>query len=232
MSDEVKRIQARYRERDAAAGETGFWTLRNPVVLHIAQERERVFWRAARELGIDLSDLTILDVGSGMGGELLNLCRWGAAAERVVGVDLSWDRVAFARRAHRLPVLQGNGAQLPFRAGQFGAVVQNVVFSSIVSQEMRRQVADEMTRVLAPGGRLLWYDAGRCRGHDPNFLPVPRIEVEGLFPGLEFTWYQLTTDVGLLRFADRLGGEAAMRLADWLGVFRTHLFGIGTKAMV
>jgi ubiquinone/menaquinone biosynthesis C-methylase UbiE len=229
MSDEAKRIQERYRERDAAKGETGFWTFHNPVVLHIAQERERVFWQAARELEIDLSGIDILDVGAGGGGELFNLCRWGASANRMFGIDLSWERVRRAHKAHHLNILQANGTKLPFRDGQFGAVVQNVVFSSIISSEMRQNVAEEMNRVLAPGGMLLWYDARRCRGNDPNFLPVPQHEVEQLFPKIKFTWYNLTTDVGLLRLVEQLGGEPAMRLMDALRIFRTHLFGVGTK---
>ena len=37
--NELDRIQRRYQERDASASLTGYWTLRNPVVLHLAQER-------------------------------------------------------------------------------------------------------------------------------------------------------------------------------------------------
>jgi len=229
MSEEAKRIQGRYQERDAAKGETEFWTYRNPVVLHISQERERVFWQAARNLGIDLSGTDILDVGAGVGSELFNLCRWGASAKRMYGVDLSWERVLRANKAHPLNIFQANGAMLPFRNNQFGAVLQNVVFSSIISSEMRKSVAYEMNRVLALGGTLLWYDARRCRGHDPHFNPVPQSEVEQLFPKIKFTWYNLTTDIGLLRLANQLGGEPAMRLMDALRVFRTHLFGVGTK---
>lgn len=229
MSEEARRIQQRYRERDAAGGESSFWTFCNPVVLHIAQERERVFWRAARDLGLDLAGIDILDVGCGAGGELLNLGRWGAATSRMFGIDLSWDRIRSAHTLHGLKVVQASGDRLPFRDGQFGAVMQNVVFSSIVSPDMRREIAAEMERVLAPGGMLLWYDASRTRGQDPAFVPVSRGEAEGLFPGISFSWYGLTTDMGLLKLARRIGGDTGMKAVAATGLFRTHLFGVGIK---
>ncbi len=229
MSEETRRIQQRYRERDASGGESSFWSFSNPVVLHIAQERERVFWRAARDLGLDLAGIDILDVGCGTGGELLNLGRWGAATSRMFGIDLSWDRTQSAHSLHGLKVVQASGDRLPFRDGQFGAVMQNVVFSSIVSPEMRRDIAAEMARVLAPGGILLWYDARRTRGHDPAFAPVSKEEAEVLFPGISFTWYGLTTDMGLLKLARRIVGETGMKAVAATGLFRTHLFGVGVK---
>lgn len=231
MTDEVKRIQQHYHERDTSVIDSGFWTFRNPVVLHVTQERERVFWRAVRKHGLSLTDADVLDVGAGVGSELLALCRWGASARRVTGVDLVWERVIRGHKAHRLDMVQANGARLPFADGRFTLVMQNVVFSSIVSAPMRREVAAEMMRVLAPGGTLLWYDARRCRGSDPHFMPVPKSEVEALFPQIKFTWYDLTSDIGLLKLVNRVGGEPAMHLVDALGIFHTHLFGIGTKEL-
>lgn len=227
--DELERIRQRYVERDASSELTGFWTLRNPVVLHLAQERERAALRAFTQAGVELRGLRLLDVGCGLGVEFANYLRWGADAERLVGIDLMHSRLAVARARSGVAVAQASGTQLPFADASFDLVCQNVVFSSIVDAAMRRAVAAEMLRVLRPGGHLLWVDAERSRGNDPHFKPVPRDELQSLFPGVDWRLQRVGCDLGVLRRVHAAFGEGAMRAFDLLGLLRTHLVGLGRK---
>ena len=95
--DELERAGERYRERDASAALTGFWTLRNPAVLHAAQERERAVLRLFDRCGVDLAGARVLDVGCGLGVEFANLLRWGAPVQGLYGIDPMHSRLLAAR---------------------------------------------------------------------------------------------------------------------------------------
>ena len=226
---EQDRIQARYRERDGSAQLSGFWTLANPVVLHLAQERERAVLAALARHGVNLAAARLLDVGCGAGGEFANYLRWGLPLAGLFGVDLTLPRLQAAQRAVGPRVAQASGAALPFAGGSFDVVAQNVVFSSIISSPMRQQVAQEMLRVLRPGGCLLWYDAACTRGSDPHFRNVPLDELQTLFPDLPFTVQKLTTDLGLLKRVHAAFGQRGLALMDLTGLFKTHLLAVGKK---
>ncbi|MBX3606833.1 MAG: class I SAM-dependent methyltransferase [Piscinibacter sp.] len=226
---ELERAQARYRERDASATLTGFWTLRQPAVLHAVQERERVALRLLARCGVDLAAARVLDVGCGFGLEFANLLRWGVQPQALYGVDLMHERLLAARRASVAALVQGSITALPFPAASFDLVSQNVVFSSIVDAEARRAGAAEMLRVLRPGGWLLWYDACRTRAADPHFRAVPRADVEALFPGVRWHFASLTSDIGVTRRLQRWLGGWSLSLLDAAGIARTHLLGLAQK---
>lgn len=226
---EIECITARYSERDASAALSGFWTLRNPAVLHAAQERERVMLRMLARAGVDLQGARVLDVGCGLGREFANLLRWGALADGLFGIDLMHTRLLAARAGSAAALAQSSAAALPFRDASFDVVCQNVVFSSIVDDAMRRAAAAEMLRVLRPGGWLMWYDAFRTRARDPHFRAVPRAEVLGLFPAVEWTFATLTSDMGLTQRLQRWLGGWTLPLLDATGLVRTHVVGLGRR---
>ncbi|MDP1901628.1 MAG: class I SAM-dependent methyltransferase [Rubrivivax sp.] len=226
---EAERIVERYRQRDASAALSGFWSLTNPVALHLAQERERVVLALLAGQGVDLRAMQVLDVGCGAGGEFANYLRWGVPLDGLFGVDLVAPRVLAATRAFGPRVTQASGAALPFADGRFDLVVQNAVFSSIVDDAVRARVAAEMLRVLRPGGWLLWYDAERSRNRDPHFRDVPDTELRALFPGLPLQQRRLTTHLGLLRRVHALLGERGMAVLELTGLFKTHMLALGHK---
>lgn len=228
--DELERIRQRYAERDAAGSLTGFWSLRNPVALHLAQERERAVLRLLSEAGVELTGRRLLDIGCGLGVEFASYLRWGAEAGQLFGVDLLHARLRAARGRSNALLAQASAARLPFAGAAFDLVCLNVVLSSIVDDQLRREAGREALRVLRPGGLVLWYDIARARGCDAHLRPVPRAEVEGLLPGLQWRWQRLSTDLGVLRRLHALLGERAMRAFDLSGLFKTHLLGLGGKA--
>lgn len=224
---EIDRIKHRYRVRDADPSLSGFWTLANPVVVHLMQERERVALQGLARTGLRLEDASLLDVGCGRGQEFASFIRWGARSQHMYGVDVSEHRVEEARTLGVAQVELISGTALPFPNASFDLVVQNVVFSSIIEDANRRALAREMLRVLRPGGWLLWYDAARTGTQDKHFRDVPQPEVQTLFPGLRWDWYRLTTHLGLLRRIHAIFGERGLRAFDLLGLCKTHRLGWG-----
>jgi SAM-dependent methyltransferase len=227
--NELERTQARYEERDRSQALSGFWTLANPVVVHLMQERERAVLRGLHRSGLNLAQARVLDVGCGTGQEFASLLRWGARREALHGVEVSPHRAEAARSLGLGAVTLLDGHELPHADASFDLVVQNVVFSSIVEEATRVALAAEMLRVLRPEGWLLWYDAVWSGSRDPHFREVPLAEVLRLFPGLIWHWQGLTTHLGFLRRIHSVFGEGGMRAFDLLGLAKTHRLGWGRK---
>lgn len=96
----------------------------------------------------------LLEVGCGMGTDLLEYAKNGAA---VVGLDLTPRHLELARRRFQLfgqngIFINGDAEQLSFRDGSFDFVFSNGVLHH--TPDTRRAV-DEIHRVLKPGGEAL-----------------------------------------------------------------------------
>jgi SAM-dependent methyltransferase len=98
----------------------------------------------------------VLDIGCGLGTEVAYLSSAGWSA---VGIDLSWAAISQARQLHR-PESDGcrfaraDVLSLPFAAGSFGLAIDRGCFHYLAPQLWPRY-AEEVHRVLRPGGRLL-----------------------------------------------------------------------------
>jgi ubiquinone/menaquinone biosynthesis C-methylase UbiE len=108
--------------------------------------------RMVATLGIEPGS-RVLDVACGTGGVALRAARAGAD---VVGIDISADQLAKARRAAESEGLairfdEGDCQQLPYADAEFDAVAS--AFGAIFASDHERTAA-ELARVCRPGGRL------------------------------------------------------------------------------
>jgi hypothetical protein len=92
------------------------------------------------------------------------------------------------------------------------------VLSSI--PDGRDRVAGEVRRVLAPGGTVLWYDQRWPNPGNRSTRPVPRRELDALFPGAAIDVRPITVAAPLARAFPR-SYERLHRLE----VLRSHLVG-------
>jgi SAM-dependent methyltransferase len=156
MSDEIERIRREYAKRDSA----GFgrkYSYDNPAFMYHMQEREWGIMKALSREGMTLSATDVLEVGCGTGHILQRFLEFGARS--ATGVDLMPTRVhAGSKRYPGVRILQADGAHLPFVSDSFGLVSQFMCLSSVLDCELRARIADEMWRVLSPGGLVLSYD--------------------------------------------------------------------------
>jgi SAM-dependent methyltransferase len=94
----------------------------------------------------------VLDVGTGE-GQVARLAAAGAAA--VVGIDPAWAQLTVAtQRAGGPAYARAEAAALPFPSAAFDAVVACLVFEHV---ERVDDALAEVARVLAPGGRFLFF---------------------------------------------------------------------------
>lgn len=140
-----------------------------PYLLHLTMRQRNL--AAYRARVIPVAEGRVLEIGIGSG---LNLPLYGAAVERVVGLDPSPKLLAMTRKAARqaaIPVelIEAGAEAIPLSNGSIDTVVTTWTLCSIPGAQ---NALGEMRRVLKPGGRLLFVEHGRasdlnvCRWQD------------------------------------------------------------------
>lgn len=194
QQQEETRIREAYARRQSVSP-AGLYSCFNLGNLFMLQERERgvlsILARAGRS---SVHGAQILDVGCGNGLWIRDLIRWGADPSSITGVDLLESRVANARSLipAQVTVHCGNATALEVPDESFDLIVQSTVFTSILNDGVRRQLAREMLRVLKPTGLILWYDFHVNNPRNPDVRGVSRREIQGLFKGCDIELRRMT----------------------------------------
>jgi SAM-dependent methyltransferase len=221
---EIERISGRYRRR-AAAGLAARYEFTDPAVLLGAQELERALVRWIRTCAIrPVQDKRVLEIGCGVGNNLLELVRLGFNPAGLVGNELMPDRMATAR--FRLPsavrLFQGDGLELQFADGSFDVVFQATVFSSILDDSFQERLAAHMWSLVGPGGGILWYDFVYDNPRNPDVKGVTLNRVRKLFPHGRMKYWRVTLAPPLGRLVARVH-PLLYTLLNRIPALRTHL---------
>jgi ubiquinone/menaquinone biosynthesis C-methylase UbiE len=221
LAGERARIASYYRQREAAGFARRYSLFQRGSLFRMQRFERDLLAALARHRLTDLGAYRILDVGCGDGGFLRRLVSWGADPGNLAGVDLLADRVATARRIEPcLDVRQADASTLPFDDASFDLVCQLTVFTSILDDTMRQEVAREMARVLRPGGVVVSYDFRVTRDRR-NTRPLRAAELVALFPGFTIDARRVTLIPPLAR---ALAGRSWMlcELLEAIPLLRTH----------
>jgi SAM-dependent methyltransferase len=170
-----------------------------------------------------------LEIGFGALGWLSELISWGVRESDLHGIELDPSRALKARRI--LPVADlrtGDAVELPWDDGTFQLAISSTLFTSILDQNVRCLVADEIVRVLAPGGALLWYDFAYNNPANPNVRGIGRVEIRRLFPTLQGRIKAVTLAPPLARLLAPRSWTLATFL-EAIPLLRTHLMAVLIK---
>jgi len=107
-------------------------------------------------------------------------------------------------------------------------VLQFTVFTSILDDVMKKHIAAEISRVLKPGGALLWYDYFVSNPSNPDVRGVSRGEIVRLFPGFSIFLKRVTLAPPITRAVAPVS-TALCRLLSSVPVLRTHYLGFLQK---
>ena len=220
--DEAEGVRARYARRGVADPR---YSLTQPAALAALHEREKAIVRLLVGAGLsDFAALSLLEVGSGSGGNLLGLLRLGFSPERLTGIELLEDRHAAARA--RLPagvtLIRGDATTVPIAPESLDIVLQATVFSSLLDDAYQERLARAMWQAVRPGGGVLWYDFTVDNPRNADVRGVPQARVRALFPHARITWQRVTLAPPLARRVVPLH-PALYTLLNRLPLLRTHL---------
>lgn len=199
------------QDREALAWQTGIWNRISDIYVREIDRRfvpvvEALIGRAAL-LGGEL----VLDLGTGPGAVAQRAAAIVGPRGRVVGVDISPEMLALARRSAtnvglgNLTFLEGRAEAIPAEDATFSVVLACLSMMYVIDREA---AANEIARVLKPGGRFVaavWAEPEQCdivlfqqtAGRFAGLPPAP-----GVGPGA------LAEPSGFLRQLDAAGIQA------------------------
>ena len=221
-SAEPDAVRARYARR---AAHDDRYSLTRPAALMAMQERQRALLRLFARRGLtDLSTLRLLEVGSGGGGNLLELLVLGFRPEHLAGIELLPERHAAARA--RLPAALtltcGDASTAAIAEASLDIVFVSTVFSSLLDDAFQQRLAEAMWRWVKPGGGVLWYDFTVDNPNNADVRGVPLARIRSLFPQARFEHRRITLAPPIARAVCRVH-PALYTLCNALPPLRTHV---------
>ena len=135
---------------------------------------------------LNLIDKKILDVGCASGNIFPLLNELGANADNINGIDIRPNSIEDAKKNfpdHNLNVMDAR--KLIYADSSFDFIITFTLFSSILERNYRKKIADEIIRVLKPGGVILYYDFRYKNPFNRNVIQIKYSEIKKLFPTME-----------------------------------------------
>ena len=191
---EADRMQEVYRSRSKRIKETGSPYKWDKAHLFLKHQRQRALMNLFCQMKTDWLDRAkLLEIGCGRGGVLQEMVSFGFRPRNLYGVDIIKKRVFDAQS--RLPalvkVMCGDGQNLPFPDNSFHVVVQFMMLSSILDEQIRSRITREMVRVLAHDGVIIWYDFW-TNPTNPETIGIRPSEIKSCFPGCQLSFQKVT----------------------------------------
>lgn len=226
---EQDRINHVYRPWQGSAGPARHDWHRQEVLLQEADRARALASLLPRTLGVDLSGLRAIDVGCGHGGFVRQLIDWGANPARLAGTELQPERLEHAR-LHTAPGVRWHlGALDAFADNSVDLVSAHTVFSSLLDDDLRRDLAAEMWRVLKPGGWAMIFDVRYGSPRNRNVRKVTDVELLRLWPAEKRHYRTLILIPPLARALARLPRLLPDALATLVPLLRSHFFYMAQK---
>jgi ubiquinone/menaquinone biosynthesis C-methylase UbiE len=226
---ELARLEAEYKRRASNSRYAERYSyFNNAALLHIHSLERSLLALLKRHNFTFLTEKKILDVGCGSGSHLRRLLDYGAAPANLAGIDLLPPRIQQAQNLQSdIDWRVGSAHQLPYADATFDLVMSFVMFSSILDESLRQQIADEMWRVRKPGGLILVYDFIYSNPNNAAVRGVSQQKIKRLFnrPGARFDFQRITLAPPIARIVAPHAYWLATTL-EQCKILNTHIVGI------
>lgn len=220
--NDLDRLRDEYADRSRRLSTSDIYSVFNTSYLYAVQQRQRDTLNLLQRHEFNpLDGSVILELGCGCGGVLLEYLTYGADPKNLHGCDLLLDRLykAQAKLPH-LPLSCADGQAIPYPTDTFDFVLQYTVFSSILDNVIKSNLAQEILRVLQPNGTLLWYDFW-LNPSNPQTRGIRRKEIRTLFPNCTYDFRRITLAPPLARRLAPISWLLSAFL-EKLTIFNTH----------
>lgn len=217
--NEIERIRRVFEERDLHSNDHNkrdglyydhFYTC----------EKHLHFKKILGYKGKSFEELKILEIGAGLGGNMLFFKSLGFAWHNIYANELTEGR--FKKLKTNLPTANlylGDAQTLPFE-NTFDVVLQSTVFTSILDPNLKKTLAQKMLSYTKKSGVILWYDFQYDNPKNKNVKGIKKREIQQLFhDAASIKFYHVTLAPPIGR---RIGRH--YNLINFLCPFlRTHL---------
>jgi ubiquinone/menaquinone biosynthesis C-methylase UbiE len=176
-----KQTEQWYEHYYTTKGDDRSDALRNPGVLFQNLAFEKSIVEALRRLPGDKRSWKILDVGCGAGFSMLRLLSHGLEPECLCGIDIEQSRIDRGlRRFPALNLLHGDASDMDFESNSFDLAMESTMFVQLTDEPMAQGIANEMLRVVKPGGYIMLTDWRYSFGR-PGYRALSRTRIANLF---------------------------------------------------
>lgn len=205
------------------------WSLFNEGNLFIFQEREYNFIKLLKKCGIyDLRESRVLDVGCGSGLELNNLIKFGAIPKNLFGIDIRHEAIFRAKATNPdINYIIADARYSPFKNSVFDLVLQYTLFTSVLEEDFKKEIAREILRVLKISSLIIWYDFFLKRPFKKGVKSIGKKEIKKLFGDCNYYFYRITFIPPLARFLCPISHFLCC-FFELLKLFNTHYL-VGIK---
>jgi len=226
---ERSRIQTEYQRR-ALSANNDLYEAWQPAARFMTEVRRLKAIEMLHEASVFPSETSqCLEVGFGSGGWLSEILSWGVPEGNLHGIEINPARAWRASEMYPNADLRiGDAVKLPWDSDSFKLVITSTLFTSVLDDKVRRLIADEIVRVLAPGGALLWYDFAFNNPRNANVRGVNRAELRKLFWSFAGDIKSVTLAPPLVRMIAPRSWTLAT-LLEGIPLLRTHLLGVLIK---
>ena len=148
----------------------------------ILEEREKVYKNVLKNKFDDFSNLKILEIGAGAGGNLDFFQKLGIPWNNIYANELLEDRLKKLMEDFRqINIIPGDALEID-DTNKYDIIFQSTVFTSILDKEFKSKLAQKMRILLKDDGMILWYDFIYNNPSNPDVKGVSVKEIYKLFP--------------------------------------------------
>ena len=225
---EIERIRAEYARRKRDIPQAFYsWDRVFNCFTHTQLVRDCIAALTQAKL-FPLENRSVADIGCGSGTWLLEFAQWEASD--LHGIDLDESKIERAKaRFPSAKLHAGDARQLPWSDNSFDLVSQFTLFTSILSDTVKQQIAREMWRVVKPGGVIIWFDFRVNNPRNKSVQGITSREIHSLFPDCSIRLRPVTLAPPIARRIVPVSWIAAS-LLEKIPVLRTHYLGIIRKS--
>lgn len=173
--NEADKVIERYSRREKS-------NFNNTYYFHSSSEREVKYLLILKKYFHTFDNLKIMEIGAGIGGNLLALKRHGFQWNNLYANELLDDSVEVL--VDNLPnshIFPGDAADLEF-VEEFDITFHSMVFTSILDDAFKQVLAKKMYSMTKKDGMVLWYDFKYNNPKNPDVRGIGKKEIEKLFP--------------------------------------------------
>ena len=224
--EEVDRIIAVYRNYDPKLEK---WSDKNIGNQLIYVERFQKLTKMIKSKKINFENKQILDIGCAGGNLIPLLKRFGIGEENISGIDIREERIKEAKihfPSSNFKLM--DASKMNFEENSFDCVVTFTLFSSVLSKSIRKQISNEILRVLKPKGYVLYYDSRFNNPFNKDVLKMNINDIDYIFPSMEKYIKRITVLPPVVR---RLGAlsQIIYPALSKIKILNTHYLGLFRK---